>query len=155
MPKLTGIPYFNACKRGAEEAAAELGLELVYNGPTTTDVNQQIDLIQQWVAGGEYAGICVACNDPDQIADTPRDARKQGVPVVTYDADSQPDARAFFVNQATYDAVAELMVDAMAKQLDPPGEGKVGMLTSSVQAPNQSQWAKRMKAYAAKKYPKM
>ena len=25
MPKLVGIPYFNACRRGAEEAAREAG----------------------------------------------------------------------------------------------------------------------------------
>jgi ABC-type sugar transport system substrate-binding protein len=155
MPKLVGIPYFEACRRGADEAAKELGLTLVYNGPTETDVNKQIDLLNQWVASGDYAMVCVACNDPDLIAPALRDARGKKVSVVTYDADSQPDARSFFVNQATYDGVAQMMVDTMAEQLSPPGEGKVGILTSSVQAPNQAQWAKRIKAYAAQKYPKM
>ena len=137
MPKLVGIPYFNACKKGAEEAAQELGIELTYNGPTETDVNKQIDLIKQWVASGEYNAICVACNEPDQIAATLRNARKKGVHVITYDADSQADARAFFVNQGTYDAIARAMLDSMAEQLSPQGEGKVGVLTSSRQAPNQ------------------
>lgn len=155
MPKLVGIPYFTACHRGAEEAAKELGIDLAYNGPTETDVNKQIDLIKQWVASGEYAAICVACNEPDQIATTLRQAAKKGVHVVTYDADSQPDARSFFVNQGTYDAVARQMVDTLAEQLSPKGEGKVGVLTSSRQAPNQAQWYKRMKTYAAEKYPKM
>ncbi len=155
MPKLTGIPYFDACRRGGEEAARELGLEFVYNGPTETDVNKQIDLLNQWAATGDYAMVCIACNDPDLIAPALRDAKNKGLPVVTYDADTQPDARAFFVNQATYDGVARMMVDTMAEQLSPPGEGKVGILTSSVQAPNQAEWAKRMKAYVAEKYPKM
>ncbi|MFL5341094.1 MAG: substrate-binding domain-containing protein [Gemmataceae bacterium] len=155
MPKLVGIPYFNACKKGAEEAAKELGIELTYNGPTETDVNKQIDLIKQWVASGEYNAVCVACNEPDQIAATLRAARKKGVHVITYDADSQPDARAFFVNQGTYDAIARAIVDSMAEQLSPKGEGKVGILTSSRQAPNQAQWYKRIKEYAAEKYPRM
>ena len=155
MPKLVGIPYFTACQRGAEEAAKELGIELTYNGPTETDVNKQIDLIKQWVASGEYDAICVACNEPDQIAGALRAARKKGVHVITYDADSQADARAFFVNQGTYDAIARAMVDSMARQLSPAGEGKIGILTSSRQAPNQAQWYKRVKAYAAEKYPKM
>src|SRR2546425_10786630 len=141
MPKLVGIPYFTACQRGAEEAAKELDLELTYNGPTETDVNKQIDLIKQWVASGDYAAICVACNEPDQIAAALRAARKKGVHVITYDADSQPDARAFFVNQGTYDAIARAMVDSMADQLSPRGEGKVGILTSSRRAPNQAEWA--------------
>jgi rhamnose transport system substrate-binding protein len=155
MPKLVGIPYFNACKRGAEEAAKELGIDLVYNGPTETDVNKQIDLIKQWTASGEFDSICVACNEPNQIANALRDARNRGLHIITYDADSEPDARSYFVNQGTYDAVANAMVDSMAEQLSPKGEGKLGILTSSRQAPNQAQWAKRIKAYVAAKYPKM
>ena len=50
MPKLIGIPYFNACQRGAEEAAKELNIELLYNGPTETDVTKQIGMIEQWTA---------------------------------------------------------------------------------------------------------
>src|SRR5262245_4802896 len=96
MPKLVGIPYFNACKRGAEEAAKEVGLELVYNGPTQADANQQINMLNQWAASGEYAIIAVACNDPDLVAPTLREARQRGILVVTYDADSQPDAREYF-----------------------------------------------------------
>jgi ABC-type sugar transport system substrate-binding protein len=155
MPKLIGIPYFNACERGAREAAKELSLELVYTGPTSADSTKQIELLDNWVASGEVDVLCVACNDPDQVARPLRKAQNKKIPVVTYDADSQPDARSFFVNQATYDRVAEMMVDEMAAVLVPKGEGKVGILTSYVDAPNQSQWAKRIKAYAAKKYPMM
>jgi ABC-type sugar transport system substrate-binding protein len=155
MPKLIGIPYFNACQRGAEEAAKELNIELLYNGPTETDVTKQIGMVEQWTASGEIDALCVACNDPDQIARALQKARNKKLVVITYDADSRPEARDFFVNMATYDSVARMMVDSMAKQLTPQGSGKVGILTSSVQAPNQSEWAKRIKAYAAKKYPDM
>jgi ABC-type sugar transport system substrate-binding protein len=155
IPKLTGIPYFNACKRGAEEAAKELGLELLYNGPSETDVDAQVRLIRQWSAGGKVDLLCVACNQPDQIAGALKEARQRGIPVITYDADSTPDARDFFVNQATYEAVAQMMVDAMAEQLSPPGKGKVGILTSSTEAPNQAEWARRIKAYVKEKYPEM
>jgi ABC-type sugar transport system substrate-binding protein len=153
MPKLVGIPYFNACQRGAEEAAKELGIELFYNGPTQADANQQINMLSQWIASGEYAVIALACNDPDLVAPTLQQARKKGIHVVTYDADSQPEAREYFVNQATYDAVAEAMADVMADELQ--GTGKVGILTSFIQAPNQRRWADRMKAYVQKKYPNM
>jgi rhamnose transport system substrate-binding protein len=153
MPKLVGIPYFNACKRGAEEAAKELDIKLVYNGPRAADSNEQTNLLDQWVASGSYDCLCVACNDPDLVANSLRHGRKNGLLVVTFDADSQPDARHFFVNMATYDAVAEAMVDAMAEELGPEPKGKVGILTSSIQAPNQSQWVKRMRPYARAKYP--
>jgi ABC-type sugar transport system substrate-binding protein len=155
MPKLVGIPYFNACKRGAEKAAAELGLTLVYNGPNKADVNQQIDLLHQWAASGDFDCIAVACNDPDLIAPALREARSRGIRVLTYDADAVADAREFFVNQATYEDVAHAMVDALADELEPKGAGKVGILTSSIQAPNQSEWARRLKAYAQAKYPRL
>jgi ABC-type sugar transport system substrate-binding protein len=155
MPKLVGIPYFNACKKGALEAGQELGINVDYNGPTKADANQQIDLLNQWVASGNYDCLAVACNEPRLVAPPLRDARKSNLLVVTYDADTLPDARQFFVNMATYDDVAEAMVDAMADDLEPRGTGKVGILTSSIQAPNQSEWARRIKAYTAKKYPQM
>jgi rhamnose transport system substrate-binding protein len=153
IPKLTGIPYFNACKKGAEEAAKELDLELVYNGPSRTDVDEQVRLVRQWTASRDVDMICIACNEPDRIAGVLEEARQSGIPVVTYDADSTFEARDYFVNQATYDRVAQMMADEMARQLDPPGKGLVGILTSSTEAPNQAEWAKRLKAYVQEKYP--
>lgn len=153
MPKLTGIPYFNACKKGAEEAAAELGLPLQYNGPTKADSGEQIKLLTGWITGGEIDVLCIACNDPTTPANKLREARAAGITVITYDADTLPDARDWFVNQATYDSVANLMLDSLAKQMGESGE--LAILTSSVQAPNQAEWAKRIKARAAEKYPKL
>jgi ABC-type sugar transport system substrate-binding protein len=156
VPKLKGIPYFQACKKGAEEAAKELKIELVYDGPTTADINAQIDLLSNAIYSGEYQGILVACNNPDQIAPTLKKARDNGLLVVTYDADADPKSgRQFFVNQATYEAVAHKMVDVMADELEPKGTGKVAILTSYINAPNQHEWFVRMKKYAAEKYPKM
>jgi ABC-type sugar transport system substrate-binding protein len=153
VPKLTSIPYFQACKRGAEEAAKELGIQLKYDGPNTADVNAQIDILSNAIASGEYQALAVACNEPDRIDPVLKQARDKGMPVITYDADARS-ARDFFVNQATYEAVAEAMADAMAEQL-PNATGKVGILTSFVHAPNQSEWARRLRAYAAKKHPGM
>ena len=37
LPKLTNIAYFEACHQGAEKAAKDLGVTLIYDGPTTPD----------------------------------------------------------------------------------------------------------------------
>jgi rhamnose transport system substrate-binding protein len=154
IPKIFSIPYFFACKRGAEEAAKELGIKLDYKGPNKADANAQIDLLNQVIASGEYQCIAIACNDPARVGSVLKRAQKEGLRVVTYDADAD-EGRSFFVNQATYEAVAKDMIEAMAEELEPRGVGKVALLTSSITAPNQSEWAKRMKTYAAKHYPKM
>ena len=41
MPKSKGNAYFIACKKGAEEAAKELGIKLIWDGPTDPDPAKQ------------------------------------------------------------------------------------------------------------------
>ena len=71
MPKLIRIPYFNACKKGAQEAAQELDINLGYDGPTKADASQQNDLLNQWIASGDYDCLVISCNDPDLVAPGP------------------------------------------------------------------------------------
>src|SRR5690606_18071612 len=41
LPKLVNIAYFDACQRGAEQAAADLGVKLIYDGPTEPSGSEQ------------------------------------------------------------------------------------------------------------------
>lgn len=153
IPKIKGIDYFNACEKGALEAVKELRLvKLVYEGPTEASVERQVELIEAWIPRKPDV-IAVACNDPSAIAPALKKAMKQGIHVITWDADAKRDAREFFVNQATYEDIAKALVDEMAKQAGP--NAPVAVVTSSFTAPNQSEWLKRMKAYMAKRYQKM
>jgi ABC-type sugar transport system substrate-binding protein len=149
MPKITGIAYFNACEKGAREAAAELGIDFTYDGPADNKVEEQIRILEQWIAQG-YDCIAVAPNHPALISPVLEQARAQGITVLTFDADADR-GRQFFINQATYEDIARALVDTVAEEIG--GKGKVAILTSTLQAPNQSQWARRMKAYRAEKYP--
>jgi ABC-type sugar transport system substrate-binding protein len=151
MPKITGIAYFNACERGAREAAAELDIDLHYDGPATNDIEEQIRMLDQWITE-DYDCIAVAPNQPARISPVLKRARAKGIIVLTFDADAN-EGRQFFINQATYDSIAEALVDTMAEETD--GEGPIAILTSTLDAPNQSEWARRMKAYQAKKHPRM
>ncbi|GBC99057.1 Autoinducer 2-binding protein LsrB [bacterium HR17] len=153
IPKIKGIDYFNACEKGAREAADELkNVRLVYEGPTEATVERQVDLIEAWIPRQPDV-IAVACNDPNAIAPALKRALQRGIHVLTWDADARRDAREFFVNQATYDDIARALVDEMAKQAGT--DAPVAVVTSSFTAPNQTEWLKRMKAYMAKRYPKM
>lgn len=155
MPKLIGIDYFNACQKGAVEAARELGdVELLYDGPTEDRVDEQVRMIDAWIVRGVDA-IAVAANDPVAIAPALKRARDAGITVITYDADADAarSGRQFFVNQASPDAIAQALVDEMAQQTG--GEGEYAIITSSLTAPNQNDWMKRMEAYRRHAYPKM
>src|SRR5439155_19087294 len=41
MPKAKGDPYFVSCRKGAEEAAEALGVDLIWDGPTELDPAKQ------------------------------------------------------------------------------------------------------------------
>jgi rhamnose transport system substrate-binding protein len=153
MPKIKSIAYFKACAQGAEEAARELDIELLYDGPAKDDVNEQIRMLDQWISEGFHC-IAVAPNHPAQIAPVLRRAHDRGITILTFDADANPESgRQYFINQATYDDIAKTLIDTMAEEMG--GPGKVGILTSTLQAPNQSQWARRMKEYRKQRYPGM
>jgi ABC-type sugar transport system substrate-binding protein len=155
MPKLIGIDYFNACRKGAEEAAGALGdVELIYDGPTEDKVDEQIRMIDAWIARGVDA-IAVAANDPVAIAPALKRAVDAGIAVITYDADADAarSKRTFFINQASADAIAKALVDEMGSQTG--GAGEYAIVTSSLTAPNQNDWMKRMERYRQKAFPKM
>jgi rhamnose ABC transporter rhamnose-binding protein len=152
MPKLVGIDYFNACQEGAEEAAAELGVELIYDGPITNDVAKQAEMLDTWITR-RLDAICVAPNDPDALAPTLQKAMQRGVRVLTWDADSRPDSRHHFVNQASYEEIGETLIEVMAEGIG--GRGQVAIITGSLTAANQNLWMEQMQRHRAEKYPDM
>jgi len=152
MPKLIGIDFFNATGRGAQEAAKQLGVDLDYSGPATNDVQLQVEMLETWIGLG-YDAIAVAPNDPDAIAPVLRKARKQGIAVITWDADARKDARDFFANQCTSASVAGTLMDVVAKGA---GENaKYITLTGSLTAANQNIWMDEMEKYRQATYPGM
>src|SRR5258708_29222722 len=52
MPKSKGNAYFVSCKQGADEAAKELGVELLFDGPTDPDPAKQNEIIENWITLG-------------------------------------------------------------------------------------------------------
>lgn len=152
MPKLIGIPFFNATEKGAEEAGAELGVHVVFDGPQTNDVQLQAQMIETWIAKN-YDAIAVAPNDPDAIAPVLEKARRRGIKVIAWDADAKQAARDFFVNQCTSASVARALMDVMAEGAGV--DAKYIIVTGSLTAANQNIWMAEMEKYRREKYPDM
>jgi ABC-type sugar transport system substrate-binding protein len=154
MPKLVGISYFNASGRGARKAAEELGLDLDYDGPSVDSTEEQVKMVDRWIAQG-YDMIAVAPNDPELIAPALRRAHDAGITVVTWDADANPTSslREAFVNQAPVEAIGTTLVDILGEAIG--GEGKVVILTGSATAPNQTAWIEVMRRRMDDKFPKL
>jgi rhamnose transport system substrate-binding protein len=150
LPKLIGIPYFNACRKGAQEAAKELGVNLVYDGPDTADVVKQTELVNAWIHR-QFDVVAVAPNNPEAIAPVLTKARERNIHVITWDTDAAPAAREFFLNQVDYRLLAEKLVDIVAEEIG--GSGRVALISGTETAANQNAWMALMREYAARKHP--
>ena len=157
LPKLVGIGYFDATEQGAQEAAKELGVDLVYDGPTDAKVEDQIKMIDGWMVQG-YDVIAVAPNDPDAIADSLKKAKDLDTTVVTWDTDANPQAsqRASFVTPADNQAIADSLVQLMVEGVKSQGKELAGdylIVSGTATAANQNVWIQLMRERIAADYP--
>lgn len=153
VPKLIGIGYFAATTKGQAEAAKELGnVTITTDGPTEANIDKQVTFIDNYITKG-VNGILFAANDPKGIAPVLKKALGKGIHVVGYDANSDPAAREWFVNQAQFNGIAKAMIDSLVAE---KGDAAAfGIVTSTFTTPNQSRWISEMWAYAGKCYPKL
>jgi rhamnose transport system permease protein len=150
MPKAKGDPYFVSCRVGAEEAAKELGVELIWDGPTGLDAARQNEIVENWITR-KVDVIAVAVENRAGISTVLRKARERGIKVITWDADAEPDARDFFVNQATSEGIANALTDEASRLLG--GSGEFAIITGALSAANQNEWIAFIKKRAAEKHP--
>jgi ABC-type sugar transport system substrate-binding protein len=154
LPKKKGLAYFSSCAAGAQEAAKELGnVELIYDGPSDGSPEKAAAMIEKWTLKGVDV-IAVSPNDPSVLAPAMRAARAKGVHVITWDADAPPDAREFFINQATAEQIGGALVDALVKDIG-VAEGQVAIITATLTAANQNAWMKHMRTRLAAAYPRI
>jgi len=152
MPKAKGDPYFISCKKGAEEAAKELGAELLWDGPTDLDPAKQNEVVEAWITRGVDV-IAVSVENKEGISTVLRKAREKGIKVITWDADAEKDARDFLINQATPQGIGETLTDEAARIMG--GKGEFAIVTASLSAANQNEWIKYIEARLKEKYPEM
>jgi rhamnose transport system substrate-binding protein len=152
MPKAKGDPYFVSCRVGAEEAAREFGVDLIWDGPTSLDAARQNELVENWITR-KVDVIAVAVENRGGISSVLRKARERGIRVLTWDADAEPDARDFFVNQATSEGIANTLTDEAARLLG--GKGEFAIITGALSAANQNEWISFIKKRQSEKYPNL
>jgi rhamnose transport system substrate-binding protein/rhamnose transport system permease protein len=150
MPKAKGDPYFISCRAGAEEAAKQLHVNLIWDGPTGLDAAKQNEVIEGWITRRVDA-ISVAVENAAGISTVLRKARAQGIKVTTWDADAETNARDYFVNQATPAAIGYTLIDEAARLMH--GSGEFAIITGALSAANQNIWISFMRQRVKEKYP--
>ena len=80
---------------GAQAEAKALGVTVSFMSPNTKDDAQQIECVNNAVAGG-YEAIIVAANGPDAISSALKEAASTGVKIVYVDSPANVEAEATF-----------------------------------------------------------
>ncbi|MEO7414449.1 MAG: substrate-binding domain-containing protein [Opitutaceae bacterium] len=152
LAKAKANAYFISCKGGADKAARELGVELLFDGPPEGNAAKQNEIVEGWITHRVNV-IAVAAENKEGLSVVLRKAQQQGIKVLTYDADAMPDARSFFVNQATPEGIGYALVDEAARLMN--NEGEFAVITASMANANQREWMKHVEARLKEKYPRM
>ncbi|MGY1601457.1 autoinducer 2 ABC transporter substrate-binding protein [Geodermatophilus sp. SYSU D00815] len=150
VPKLQGIPYFEAMNTGGQQACEELGCTWLYQGPVEADPAAQADIVRSYIQQGVDA-LIVAPNDPDSMAPLLQQAADAGISVATSDTDAPDSVREVFVNQASTEGIGQALTDALLEAMG--GSGRYAIVSCGQTAENLNSWIEVQQAYTAEKYP--
>lgn len=141
VPKNLGNPYFDTANQGAQEAAGELGVTVLYQGSATADATEQIQLLNSLIAQ-QVDGLAISANDSDALVPTGQAAMAAGIPVVSWDAEIAPGGRNVHILQAVSEDIGRGQVQLISDLIG--GEGQIAILSATSTAPNQNEWIKWM-----------
>ncbi|KAB8134189.1 autoinducer 2 ABC transporter substrate-binding protein [Gracilibacillus oryzae] len=153
IPKLINIPYFNAVEEGALKAGKDLGVHVIYKGPRTAEPSQQIQIINEFIEGGEVDVIAVSANDPEKLVPVLKKAKQHNIRVITWDADTMPEGREFFINMVHPETLGRHLMDTLAWNTGE--EGEFAIMTGANSAANLNEWLKWIKVQHKEYYPSM
>jgi len=150
LPKSTENPYFAAARKGAEEATAELGTRLRWDGPRREDPPRQAALVAEWSEAGVDV-IAVSASDSATLSPALRQARERGVHVITWDSDAAPEVRTLHVAQAHAEGIGQALASEASRVL--LGKGEFAIITATATSPNQNAWIAEIRTRIAQASP--
>ncbi|GHV79990.1 autoinducer 2 ABC transporter substrate-binding protein [Spirochaetia bacterium] len=151
MPKLVGIPYFNASETGAVQAGKDLGINVIYTGPTTADASEQVRMLEDYISRGVDA-ICVAPNDAAALTPVLRRAKQAGIKVLDWDTSADQSVVDLSVHQIDDKQFGEHIWDLLVEGMG-TSTGDYAILTGGLSAANLNTWLDYGIDYAKTKYP--
>lgn len=133
VPKAINNPFFNDVRRGCEAEARKLGIRCEYTGPTVTEIQPQIQVLEALIQR-HVDGMAISAVDGKAVVPVIKRAMAAGIPVVTFDADAAPGSgRLAFIGTNNYRGGVALG-KAFAKGL--PAGGRYAIITGGLGAEN-------------------
>ena len=134
-----GFPhqFRQVVKKGADDVAAELGVEITFDGPPTeSDIAIQVDMLKS-ALDKKPAAVCLAALDPDAVKEQLDACKAANIPVIGFDS-GVPGVEIYATAATDNEAAAAIAADELFKnetfksKLDaatPDAPIKVGVLS--------------------------
>ncbi|MDO4260977.1 MAG: substrate-binding domain-containing protein [Eubacteriales bacterium] len=158
IPKVTGNAFFESANDGAQEYAAQWGINVEYMGNSVAGAAEQVEVINQAINAGVDA-ICISTVDAAGVSDALKNAQDMGIVVCTWDSDANVEDRSLMVSQGTPEVLGEMLVsmsvDALEKRGKDPAADEIKYCWHYSQATvtDQNSWQVAGEAYIAENYP--
>lgn len=159
IPKISGNAFFEVANEGAQKLAKQVGFTVKYDGSPDAAVANQVNIINNAIQQGADA-ISISTVDAAGVDQALKAARKAGLAVMTWDSDSNPDARQLMTSQGTPDILGKMLVDMGVTSLKERGKNpdtdviKYCWHYSQATVTDQNSWHVAGEAYIRQKYPK-
>jgi rhamnose transport system substrate-binding protein len=141
--KSMGNGFFDACFRGSQEAAGELGnIKTTYMAPTQATAEGQIEMIETLIAQ-KVDGIAISANDADALIPVTKKAMAAGIKVISFDSGINPGGRIVDLLPSGAELIGRQQIQLAAELTGHTGD--VAVLSASAQATNQNLWIDWMK----------
>lgn len=152
VPKVIGQAWWDYVQSGVEEWAADNGIDVIYQGPSSTSAEEQVNIMTDLVNQGNIDILCFSPNDPDACEEICKTAMDQGIIVIATEASGMTnvdyDIEAF--DEAGFGA---FLMDELAKQMGE--EGEYTTMVGSLTMESQNNWADAAVARQKEAYPNM
>lgn len=116
----TSINFFQLLKSGVDGAAVELGIDASATGPSTANVDEQVNIIESLITN-QVDGIVTDIINPEALNGVIDKAMSAGIPVVTFNSDAEGSRRIAFYGQDLQNsgvAAAEALIEYMGESGD-------------------------------------
>ncbi|MDF2614581.1 MAG: sugar transporter, periplasmic ligand binding protein [Clostridia bacterium] len=125
IPKSIERPFWKAVKRGAQKAADDYNLKMIYEGPEIeTDAAKQLEILKSNLAKKPQA-IVLAAIDSKAVKPYLEEAQETNIPVISFDTGVDSPIVKTTIATDNYEA-GVLAAKKMAELIN--GQGKVGVI---------------------------